>query len=256
MQNRASIGYIPGNSVVYKLNPIVKGLICFSLILFFTLAKIDICYMVILLISIAISAFCLRIKQSQIWLSLNKILFLLIFVGFFQGLDKGSIDNFNFIKAFTAITRILGVFLCSGLYLTVSSQSELLFFWEKIFAPLKLLGLPAGELALVMVIALRFFPVMLSEIDRIKMAQIARGAKLKKENFLSSAVSLMPLLIPTLTQALIRANDLADAMEARGYRVSANRTRYLLFSFELWDMFFLVSTALVLTFLYMTGIKG
>ena len=101
---------------------------------------------------------------------------------------------------------------------------------------MRLLGLPARELALVMVIAVRFLPVMLSEIDRIRMAQIARGARLGKGGFFSSAAALMPLMIPTLAQAIIRGEELAEAMEARGYRVSGNRTRYHRFGIGFFDI--------------------
>ena len=122
--------------------------------------------------------------------------------------------------------RIVGVFLVAGFYLVVSPQSELMYFWEVVFRPLSFFRLPARELALVMVIAVRFLPVMLAEIDRIRMAQTARGARLGKAGIFSTAAAMMPLMIPTLAQAIIRAEELAEAMEARGYRVAGVRTRY------------------------------
>jgi len=87
------------------------------------------------------------------------------------------------------------------------------------------------------VIAVRFFPVILGEIDRIRMAQIARGARLDGGGILASAAALMPLMIPTLTQAIIRAGELSLAMEARGYRVTAQRSRYQRFRFGIIDIF-------------------
>lgn len=246
-----NIQYIPGQSSLYKLNPIVKGLICFILILFFTLSKLELLGLLSVIVTISLIIRIAQIPQLHIWASIKRIAVLLILVGAVQGF-RG--DTFNAMNAIIAILRIIGVFICAGYYLTLSPQSELMYFWEKLFKPFSLIGLPSRELALVMVIAVRFFPVILGEIDRIRMSQIARGAKLRKTNIFSSAASLMPLLIPTLSQAIIRAGELAEAMEARGYGAFETRTRYLEYRITLFDFFTFLLIALSLTFIAFTGI--
>jgi energy-coupling factor transport system permease protein len=157
--------------------------------------------------------------------------------------------------ALTAVLRIVGVFFAAGIFITVSSQSELMFFWEQTFRPFNLAGLPARELALVMVIAVRFLPVILGEIDRIKMAQMARGAKLSGGFGLSAIKSLLPLMIPTLTLAIVRAGELAQAMEARGYCISGERTRLHKFSLKISDFIaFALTFILLLFFVYPKGL--
>ena len=182
MKSRANIEYIPGNGIIYKLNPIIKGIICFAFIMFFTLSCAKASGLFLTLTLIVFFALLFKIKQIHIWRSLSQISVLLIIVGLLQGFKNGHFEALN---AAESMLRIVGVFVSAGFYITVSSQSELLYFWEKLFMPLGFIGMPAKELALVMVIAIRFFPVILSEIDRIRMAQMARGAKLNKKNIIN-----------------------------------------------------------------------
>ncbi|KAF1079736.1 MAG: hypothetical protein GQF41_4051 [Candidatus Rifleibacterium amylolyticum] len=228
------ISYKPGSGALYRLHPMVKGAIAFSAIVFFSVNTLGFSMMTAIIAFMLLCCWFSGVELSDIFMSVRRILLLLIIVGLIQGF---AADGFNVAAAGAAMMRILGVFLVAGVYVTVSSQSELTFFWESCFRPLGLIGLPARELALVMVIAVRFFPVILSEIDRIRMAQIARGARLDGGGILASAAALMPLMIPTLTQAIIRAGELSLAMEARGYRVTAQRSRYQRFRFGIIDIF-------------------
>lgn len=239
------ISYKPGESLLYKLNPLVKGAMAFVLILFFSLNALKAHLMALILLLILLVSMAAQVTIREILFSIKRIGLLLVIVGLVQGFNA---DGFAIMLAAEGVIRILGVFIVAGVYITISSQSELMYFWEICFRPLKLIGLPARELALVMVIAVRFLPVILGEIERIRMAQIARGAKLGNGGLFASAASLMPLMIPTLTQAIIRAGELAEAMEARGYRVASERTRYHQYRFALKDLFFAILTIATVVF--------
>ncbi len=240
------ISYKPGNGLLYRLHPLVKGALAFSAIVFFSVNPFSAAVIAIFILTILLICQFSGVALLGIIMSIRRIFLLLVIVGLIQGFGA---DGFNLFAASAAMMRILAVFLIAGIYVTISSQSELTYFWEACFRPLGLIGFPAREFALVMVISVRFFPVILGEIDRIRMAQIARGARLESNGLLASAAAIMPLMIPTLTQAIIRAGELALAMEARGYRVSANRTRYQRFRFGIAD--FVAILLLVLTFCYL-----
>ncbi|MPN13369.1 Energy-coupling factor transporter transmembrane protein EcfT [bioreactor metagenome] len=96
---------------------------------------------------------------------------------------------------------------------------------EKLLNPLKIIGVPAHELAMMMTIALRFIPTLLEETDKIMKAQMARGADFETGNIISRAKAMVPLLVPLFISAFRRADELALAMEARCYRGGENRTR-------------------------------
>ncbi len=240
------ISYKPGAGLLYRLHPMIKGAVTFSAIVFFSVNTLGFTKMATLALIMLLLCRFAGVELVDIFTSVRRILLLLVIVGLIQGL---GVDGFSAASAGAAMMRILGVFLVAGVYVTVSSQSELTYFWEACFRPLGLIGLPARELALVMVIAVRFFPVILGEIDRIRMAQIARGAKLDGGGMLASVSALMPLMIPTLTQSIIRAGELALAMEARGYRVTAQRSRYQRFRFGITDLFAALIPVLLLAYL-------
>ena len=96
---------------------------------------------------------------------------------------------------------------------------------EKGLRPLGKLHVPVHEVAMMMSIALRFIPILLEETDKIMKAQIARGADFESGNLIKKAKSLVPLLVPLFISAFRRANDLAMAMEARGYHGGEGRTK-------------------------------
>ena len=90
--------------------------------------------------------------------------------------------------------------------------------------PFRRLGVPAHELAMMVSIALRFIPVLAEEAERLQKAQMARGADFTGGP-IRRARKLIPLLVPLFISAFSRADRLAIAMEARGYRGGEGRTR-------------------------------
>ena len=96
---------------------------------------------------------------------------------------------------------------------------------ERVMKPLSVIRFPAHELAMMMTIALRFIPTLLEETDRIRKAQLARGADFESGNLLSRAKALLPILVPLFISAFRRADELAMAMESRCYHGGEGRTR-------------------------------
>ncbi|MCD8300746.1 MAG: energy-coupling factor transporter transmembrane protein EcfT [Clostridiales bacterium] len=90
---------------------------------------------------------------------------------------------------------------------------------------LKKIGLPISELAMMMSIALRFIPILGDEAEKVKKAQMARGASFDEGGLLMKVKSLVPILVPLFVSAFRRANDLSLAMEARCYNGGEGRTR-------------------------------
>jgi len=96
---------------------------------------------------------------------------------------------------------------------------------EYVFSPFKRFGFPAHECAMMMGIALRFLPLLTEETDRIVKAQLSRGACLDQGNFIRRMMAFLPVIIPLFIVIFKRADELALAMEARGYRGGEGRTR-------------------------------
>ena len=102
---------------------------------------------------------------------------------------------------------------------------ELTYGLEKLFSPLKRFGFPAGELAMMISISLRFIPTLFDEAQKIRLAQMARGADFESGNIVNRAVAMIPLLVPLFINSFKRSDELATAMEARMYRIGEERTK-------------------------------
>lgn len=126
--------------------------------------------------------------------------------------------------AFMALRLVLLIIGSSLLTLTTKPIS-LTDGIERLLGPLKRIGVPSHEIAMVMSIALRFIPTLLEETDKIMKAQQARGADFESGNVFSRAKALIPILVPLFVSAFRIAQDLAMAMEARCYRGGKGRTR-------------------------------
>ena len=141
------------------------------------------------------------------------------------------------------------VFLVSGASLLTLTTPPVVLTdgMERLQSPLRKIGFPAHELAMMMSIALRFIPVLLEEADKIMKAQMARGADFESGNLIQRAKSMVPLLVPLFVSAFRRAGDLAMAMEARCYHGGEGRTRLRVLKLTMNDLYAcLITVALMI----------
>lgn len=96
---------------------------------------------------------------------------------------------------------------------------------ERVLRPLTVVRFPAGEVAMMLTIALRFIPTTAQEAERVIIAQTARGASFDSGGPIRHARAFVPVLVPLFVNLFKRAEDLAVAMESRCYRGGAGRTR-------------------------------
>ncbi|MCK4267401.1 MAG: energy-coupling factor transporter transmembrane protein EcfT, partial [Actinomycetia bacterium] len=142
--------------------------------------------------------------------------------------------------------RLILVILFSSFITLTTSPVQLADAIESILSPLKVIRFPAHEIALMMTIALRFIPTLLTEAETIMKAQKGRGANFDSGNILKRARSFVPLLIPLFISAFRRADELALAMEARGYAGGSGRTRLHSLKVTSRDVVWLLSGLLVI----------
>jgi len=131
--------------------------------------------------------------------------------------------------------RIALLLAYSYWFMAVTSPLEIADGMERTLRPLKKIGFPAHETAMILSIALRFVPTLLDEARRVRDAQICRGARFDG-NILQKAQSFSSMLIPLFASAIRRADHLALALEARGYRGGDGRTSYVELRFKWIDL--------------------
>lgn len=226
--------YYPADSVVHRLDPRVKlaGTMIYIISLF--LFDTFICYAAAALFLFAV----IRISKVPIRFivrGLKSIVILLLFAVVFNVfLTPGEVlFRAGFIRitreglrlaAFMGIRMIL-LIMGSSIMTFTTTPNQLTDGLESLLGPLKKLGVPVHEIAMMMSIALRFIPILLEETDKIMKAQQARCADFESGGLVSKAKSLVPILVPLFVSAFRRANDLALAMEARCYRGGEGRTK-------------------------------
>jgi energy-coupling factor transport system permease protein len=142
--------------------------------------------------------------------------------------------------------RILLLVSAAGLLTATTAPVALADGIEDLLSPLKKLRFPAHEVAMMMTIALRFIPTLHEEAQKITKAQAARGADFSEGGLLGRVRAMLPVLIPLTIGAFRSADELAEAMESRGYRGGEGRTRYRELRFSPRDAFALAAAALVL----------
>lgn len=235
LQNIAIGQYVPGHSFLHRADPRSKMLfiILFAFLVF--MANNATTY-VILLAFTAMLILLSRLSMVYILKSLRPVWILVLFTVVLHLLiNKGgdvyfrwgwfSIEEQGVTQAIFISLRVSLLVLVSSLLTLTTSPIDLTEGLERLLGPFGRVGVPVHEIALMMSIALRFIPTLMEETDKIMKAQMARGANFTSGNLIRRAQNLIPIVIPLFISAFRRAEELALAMEARGYRGGVGRTR-------------------------------
>lgn len=235
--------FLPGDSPVHKLDPRSKLIFVFAFIIIVFLANNTVTYAMLLAFTLLI-VLVSRIRLYFLINGLKPVLFLMIFtflIHIFMTKEGDLLFQWKFISVYEEGVRqgifistrfLVLVFMTSILTLTTSPIS-ITDGIEVLLNPLKKVKVPVHELALMMSISLRFIPTLMDETDKIMKAQMARGSDLSSGPIKDRIKAVVPLLVPLFVSAFKRAEDLATAMEVRGYRGGEGRTRYRQLK---WDM--------------------
>lgn len=127
-------------------------------------------------------------------------------------------------QGFRVAANVLFLLVLGQLLTMTTLPAQITMALAGLLKPLRLIGVPAEEVAMILSLAFHFIPTLMEETELIKMAQVARGARFDSKKLTERAVSYLPLVVPVFITAFRRAGELALAMEARGYRNAKNRT--------------------------------
>ena len=251
--------YIPGDSFVHRLDSRSKLLFVFAFIIIVFLANNAITYSLLIAFTLVVILMS-RIRLYFLINGLKPVLILMVFTFLMHVLftrEGDIILELGFLKVyeeglkqgiFISIRFLVLVFMTSILTLTTSPIS-ITDGIETLLNPLKKVKLPVHELALMMSISLRFIPTLMDETDKIMKAQMARGSDLSAGPLKDRIKAIVPLLVPLFVSAFKRAEDLATAMEVRGYRGGEGRTRYRQLKWDIGDTFALLSLVVMVVLL-------
>ena len=122
--------------------------------------------------------------------------------------------------------RMVMLLMISTLLSSSTTPSELTYALEFYLKPLKVFKINIYEIAIMVSIALRFIPTLIEEMERIKKAQTSRGIDFENGKYLDKIRGLTSLIIPLFISCFDKADELTNAMVARGYDGEMPRSRY------------------------------
>lgn len=232
-----SIGqYLPGNSVIHRADPRTKLALTVIYMILVLLTRSFIGFGLVL-VYLACMVTAARIRLKYVWRSMKPVLMIVVFtlvlnLFFYKGetvlLEWKFITIYQEALVFCVRMCLRIIFLVVGVSIVTYTTTPVMLTdgIESLLSPLKILHFPVHEVAMMMSIALRFIPTFADETDRIMKAQTARGSDFDSGKLVEKIRSFVPILIPLFISAWRRAEELANAMNARCYRGGEGRTRF------------------------------
>jgi len=257
--------YIPGNSVLHRLDPRAKITVVLLLGAAVTFNGSYLGHLTLLAVTLGLVALArlpLRFMLGGLLPALPFIALLALLQLFFTGQGPTTLSGhasvslwqWGWLHLTTAsvqltvisLARLVELIFLVSLLTNTTPLTGLTHGMEGMLRPFTPLGLPAHELSLIGTIALRFVPVLAEQLESILKAQASRGADLHlrgRLQFIQATRATIVMLVPLFLNTLLRAEDLALAMEARCYLGGKGRTHYVRLRLRNLDYIAIVSAA-------------
>lgn len=245
--------YVPYNSFIHKMDPRAKlfALIVLMVVIFlpyptyvmsFTIQGIIFLFGIFLLWRSHVSFLKVLKSLSALWIMVIFILIIYILVPRTQDYPAFDINGFviywdSILEAARILLRLFLMVVLSMVLTSSTKPLDLTAALEWYLYPLKLIGFPSHILAMIISLALRFIPTILDDVERIMKAQSSRGVDFENGHLGTKIKAIVSLIIPLFVSSFIRSDELANAMECRGYDPNAKRTRYRKLHFRWADLF-------------------
>lgn len=257
MNNIALGRYLPLDSWLHKIDPRFKimGMLLMLVAIFIDAGWIG---YGILAVIIVLALFVSKIPFEFIVKSFKPMMFMMAFLLVINILvlrtgrvllDLGFIKIYSQALEQTAYIgiRLVLMIMVTTLLTATTKPLDMTLGIEDLLKPFKKIGVPSHEIAMMISIALRFIPTLLDETNRIMKAQASRGVDFDEGKLKEKVMGILSLIVPLFVSSFQRAEDLADAMEARGYAPGKERTRYKQLVIKGHDWVFLILCFAVMT---------
>jgi len=273
--NQFSLGrYVPYDTFLHRLDPRDKilGVILLMVAIFlpitgwamtFTMGGLAFLVTLILLYATKTSFLTILGSLKSMWLMIAFLLAIYVLMphsnptlGVAWNLNGWIVYWDSFAEAGKIILRLIMMVELTMILTASTKPLDMTYAFEWYLTPLKLIRFPAHEVAMTISIALRFIPTLLDDTNRVMKAQESRGVDFKHGNPFKRLSALTSLIIPLFVSAFMRSEELANAMECRGYDPKAKRTRFRILKWKWFDWMGLIFSAAFLAFFLYVSISG
>jgi len=220
--------FIKGQSLIYNLDPRIKLAATICLSIFILWVKPLLAFVVGIALFCAV--FASGIHLRTIGQALKPLLFFIALIFLVHALfNEGealieipffglSLSYSGLQQGFIVVWRFLCLLVAAILLTLTTAPSQMIAAIKYFLRPLKLLHVPVDDIAVMIMLALRLMPILLTEKERVEIAQKARGYNLRQSGLIMRIKAFLSLVSIVLSGVFRRADELALAMEGRNYR--------------------------------------
>ncbi|MFT4306112.1 MAG: energy-coupling factor transporter transmembrane protein EcfT [Microbacterium sp.] len=191
--------YLPGDSPLHRLPAAVKliGIVVLALAFSFAVRDLVSALLVLALVvcAYALAGFVPMVLLRQLWLAR----WIVVFMAVSQLVFLTPLD------AVVSTVRVVAVVLLAALLTLTTRSQDLLEVIERATRPFEPFGADPRRLGLTLSLTIAMVPVVAEFARRVRDAQQARGVRLGPR-----------FIVPLLVMALRHADDVGDALTARG----------------------------------------
>lgn len=251
-KNKESSAKAKTTSLLQSFDPRATLLSCFILMLsaFSITNYIQLAILAFVTFTLTVAA---KIPFVKLIASLHMIIAVFVFSGLLNilAVRTGTVlaniatipittDGINYAILFA--TRFSLVIIIGAILVLTMSQTTLNESCTRLLSPLRHIGIPTQEIALIMSLALRFLPTLSAEAHSVALAQIARGSSIRDGSFKQRVHAITALIVPGFAGVIRHADTLALALDARCYTPGAERTHLHSWKMRIKDVLLSVVT--------------
>jgi len=257
-----NIGYLPGATLVHRLNPLVKAVV----LLAFTIA----CLLMgtprggLLLFLLLLS--CYRLSAYGLGFFVRKLRVILTFCGIILAVQllfwhhgpvlysfvlfgrRFAFFHEGLTRGIAISLRFLNIVGSSYLFVSTTDPNQLAF-------SLMQAGLPY-RYGFMLITALRFAPLFQLELQQVRNAQMVKGVDLQGKSLKDLMRQVRLTLLPLLVSALEKVDSLAMSMEGRAFGLYPTRTYLVSHALTRKDLIVMAVCLLVLAGLIAASMMG
>jgi len=212
-------------------------LLVVAVLLVFGLAAVSVSFHLIMIAVIGLGLVSAGVPKHVFWQGAKSLFWLVAITLLFHLLFTDSSEQPLVTVAGFAVTKtalLRGAFFAARLVLFVSvvmlltlttSPTDLAEAVVKLARPLRRMRIPVDDIGLILSLSLRFIPILRDEFVAIRRAQMLRGIAFSG-SFVRRIQMTSSLLVPVFVAAVGRADQIALAIESRGYRHGTERTYF------------------------------
>ena len=241
MSNSSLLGsYYPEKSIIHSINPLIKIISILILLLSIFINSNIYIAVIILLFIILISLFAKLPYNTYL-----KVLYGLKYIILFT-IAIYLLFNYNLLDVSVIVLRLYSIVLYTTIITMTTSHKEMTRGIEMFLYPFSLLGLNVNKVSLMLTLALRFIPTILTQADKIMKSQMSRGIDYNSYEINKKLFSLKTILLPIFILTLRRADTISDVLQLRMYDLNGTRSHLINYEIKSKDIIFLLINILIL----------